>query len=38
MVYCPTAEMLADLMTKPVMGALFLSLRDGMVYSVPKKV
>ena len=34
-IYCPTREMLADLMTKPVTGALFVELRDGLLYQVP---
>jgi hypothetical protein len=33
-IYCPTREMLADLMTKSVTGALFVELRDGMLYRV----
>ena len=36
MVYCPTEEMIADVMTKPVMGALFLTLRNELVFVVPK--
>ena len=36
MVYCPTEEMIADVMTKPVMGALFLTLRNELVFMVPK--
>jgi hypothetical protein len=36
MMYCRTEEMLADVMTKPVMGALFLSLRNGFMHEVPK--
>jgi len=35
MVYCPTKDMLADLMTKPVSGDLFASLRDRVVHVVP---
>ena len=34
-VYCKTIDMLADLMTKPVTGALFVSLRDRVVFNVP---
>jgi hypothetical protein len=34
-IYCPTREMLADLMTKSVTGALFVELRDGLLYRVP---
>jgi hypothetical protein len=36
--YCKTTDMLADLMTKPVMGSLFESLRDRIVHEVPKVV
>ena len=35
-VYCPTADMLADVMTKPVVGSQFVSLRDRIVFIVPK--
>jgi hypothetical protein len=34
-IYCPTREILADLMTKFVTGALFVELRDGLLYRVP---
>ena len=34
MVYCASEEMIADLMTKPVMGALFAKLRDMLVFKV----
>jgi hypothetical protein len=35
-IYCPTREMLADLMTKSVTGALFVELRDRLLYRVPQ--
>jgi hypothetical protein len=38
MMYCRTENMLADVMTKPVMGALFLSLRNGFMHQVPKVI
>jgi hypothetical protein len=34
-VYCKTTDMIADLMTKPVTGALFADLRDRVVFNVP---
>ena len=34
-VYCPTGDMLADLMTKPVVGSLFLHLRGQIVCETP---
>jgi hypothetical protein len=34
--YCPTGEMLADLMTKPVVGSLFLHLRGQIVCETPE--
>jgi hypothetical protein len=34
-IYYPTREILADLMTKSVTGALFVELRDGVLYRVP---
>jgi hypothetical protein len=33
--YCKSEDMIADLMTKPVGGALFTKLRDMMVSEVP---
>ena len=35
-IYCPTGDMLADVMTKPVVGAQFISLRDRIVFVVPR--
>ena len=34
--YCPTGDMLADLMTKPVVGSLFLHLRGQIVCETPE--
>jgi hypothetical protein len=34
-IYCPTREMLAELMTKSVVGALFVELRGRLLFAVP---
>ena len=38
LLYCPTRDMLADMMTKSVTGALFVELRDGLLYRVPDEL
>ena len=34
-IWCKSEDMIADLMTKPVVGALFIKLRDQIVFVVP---
>ena len=30
-VYCPTDDMIADILTKPLVGELFITLRDALL-------
>ena len=36
--YCPTDKMLADYMTKPLVGSKYMSFRDGVIGASPLSV